>query len=96
MIMTLTYHRGRSAHKSRQPAGVRAPFLFLILVRAINFTAEGFTCICLLSLDGKTRGHDRKAHLRNAIDSEQLLGRKIIAGLWGDPKTHSKECSIFH
>ena len=58
MIMTLTYHwrrRGQSAHKSRKTAGVR-PFLFLIFVRAINFTAEGFTRVCLLLLGSKTTG----------------------------------------
>ena len=60
MIMTPTYHRrrrGQSAHKSRKTAGV-APFLFLIFVRAINFTAEGFNRVCLLLLGGKTRGRD--------------------------------------
>ena len=60
VIMTPTYHRrrrGQTAHKSRKPAGIRASFLFMLLC-TINFTAEDFTRVCVLLLDGKTRGRD--------------------------------------
>ena len=60
VIMTPTYHRrrrGQTAHKSRKPAGIRASFRFM-LVCTINFTAGGFTRVCVLLLGSKTHGRD--------------------------------------